>query len=143
LVTRKKITIDLKFNGTGKIGNPQPGCFIGGVPNPKIFDDLHFSMYRQEMDENGIWSPVLDEDSVEGCFQINISATSKGYRELGKYFLSLAEIDSRKDKNYHEHVDDISSLDNRTKIDFVFRKTASNGNNKMTTIKKEKTIKNK
>lgn len=134
MVTRKKITIDLKFYGTGKIENPQAGCFIGGVPNPKISDDLNFSMHRQEIDENGICSPVLDEDSVEGCFQINISATSKGYRELGKYFLSLAEIDSRKDINYHEHIDDINSLDNRTKIDFIFRK--------IMTTKKRKTIKN-
>ena len=60
------------------------------------------------LDENGILNPVMGEDSSAGDFQVNLYGTKKGYRELGRYFLALAELDTKKDDGFHEHHDDLA-----------------------------------
>jgi hypothetical protein len=121
---KKTIEIDLEFFGDGSIQNKGDGAYFGGIVPPEIEDKINFSVYRQIEDELGILNPVDGEDTVESSFQINISGTSEGYRELGRYFLALAELDITEDPDFHEHLDDLLSSDDRTHLHLIMKKEA-------------------
>lgn len=67
-------------------------------------------------------NPVPGESTVEGSFQINVFGNSKGYRELGTYLLTLAELDTAEDEGFHEHHDQLFSEDGRTHVHVILRK---------------------
>jgi hypothetical protein len=122
VITKKKIEIELRFHGSGKLESSAAGAYSGGIPAPRLEHDVEFSIHRQVLDENGILNPVIGEDSVQGSFQINLSATKKGYRELGRYLLALAELDTRRDEYFHEHHDHLMSADDRSHVHLIVRK---------------------
>jgi len=62
---------------------------------------------------------------VEGSFQLNLIGTARGLRELGRYFLALAELDSSADPDHHQHFDGVRSADGRTVVDVIVRKELS------------------
>lgn len=72
-------------------------------------------------------NPDPGEPSVEGAFQLNISGTAHGFRELGRYFLALAELDSSADPDHHQHFDAVRSKDGRTVVDIIVRKGPGGG----------------
>ena len=119
--SKKTIQVELTFHGKGTVIE-RNGAFSGGVPTPKIDGNVSFSVHRELPGEDGIWNPVSGEDSVEGGFQVNIYGNSEGYRELGKYLLALAELDTSADEGFHEHLDDLVSLDGRTRLHLILRK---------------------
>jgi hypothetical protein len=121
---KKIIEIELNYHGDGSVIRTAEGAFSGGTIDPKLNDDLRFSVHRQVPDENYILNPVPGEDTVEGSFQINLFGNSAGYRELGKYFLAIAELDTSEDPNYHDHFDDLKSEDGRTHLHIIVRKEA-------------------
>jgi len=122
VITKKKVEIELRFQGSGKLESSAAGSYSGGIPAPRLQHDVEFSIHRQVVDENGILNPVVGEDSVQGSFQINLSATTKGYRELGRYLLALAELDTRRDEYFHEHHDHLMSADDRSHVHLIVRK---------------------
>ena len=63
-----------------------------GVKAPSL-RNFKYHLYREVLDEDGILNPVHGEGSYEGAFQVSIHSDSEGYRELGEYFLGLAEYD--------------------------------------------------
>jgi len=97
--------------------------FSGGVKDPVINNNLKFVVHKQELDENGILNPVENGVTLKGSFQINLTGNSDGYKEIGKYFLALAELDSSQDPDFHEHLDDIISEDGKTHFDIIIRKS--------------------
>ena len=121
-MTKKKIEVEIAFEGVGKVIKTKDGMFMGGVPAPKIAKHLSYVMYREVVDEDGNLAPPLHENSIKGAFQINITANSKGFRELGKYFLSLAELDTSVDKGFHEHLEGLKSSEGRTQLHIILRK---------------------
>jgi len=123
-ITRKSINVEICFYGPGRIVEVGPGSFRGGVPDADLGDRLAFSVYREVVDENGVWNPVIGEDTVEGGFQINLWGTSEGYRELAKYLLSIAELDTSANPDFHEH-HEITSADGRTRLHVIVRKDDS------------------
>jgi hypothetical protein len=124
VVTKKTINVEVSFYGPGRIVQVGSGAFRGGVPEPNINDKLSFDVHREAVDENGIWNPIFGEDTVEGGFQINLWGTSDGYRELAKYLLAIAELDSSADPDFHEH-HEIISADGRTRLHVIIRKDDS------------------
>jgi hypothetical protein len=131
--TSKTISVELSYYGNGSIVAESRLVFSGGIVAPNIGRNLGFSVHREVVDENGILNPVLGEDTVLGAFQINLQGNSKGYRELGRYFLALAELDTAADPDFHEHHEVVSSdkrcsasekLDSRQKQHTLFSEGA-------------------
>jgi hypothetical protein len=89
---------------------------------PPSFEKLVFLVHREVLDEDGIYNPVDGEGTCEGAFQINIHSDSEGYRELGKYFLWLAEYDVGGDPSFHQHYSGLISADGRTRLHVIVRK---------------------
>ena len=92
-----------------------------GVAAPDLAN-IKFLFHREVLDEDGIFNPIDNERTYEGAFQINIHADSEGYRELGRYFLGLAEYDVGGDPAFHEHHEPILSADGRTRLHIICRK---------------------
>jgi len=119
--SKKKVTVELEFNGDGTVAKIGRMGFFGGVPAPRLGRSMHFIVHKEHQGRDGIWSPRVGVPTVSGGFQVNVYGTSRGYRALAKYFLSLAEIDSSRDEGYHEHIEALSS-DGRTRFNFILRK---------------------
>jgi hypothetical protein len=122
VITRKTIEVELKFYGNGRVIQEKLGHFVGSVPAPKINNNVTFTVHRQVSDEDGILNPVAGEETVEGSFQINVYSNSKGYRELGKYLLALAELETTEDEGFHDHHDELTSSDGRTHLHMILWK---------------------
>jgi hypothetical protein len=120
-MVKRVISVELEFSGPGRVERIGTHAFRGGVEGPSI-DSLRFSVCRQVVDEAGMLNPVIGEPTEEGSFQINLWGDSHGYRELGRYFLALAELDATEDDGFHEHFDDLVSEDGRTHLHVIVRK---------------------
>jgi hypothetical protein len=122
-MTSKIIGIELRFDGDGTVRRVGKGGFSGGVSTPTLAQDVGYLLHRTVPDpEDGLLNPEPGEPSVEGTFQLNISGTAQGFRELGRYFLALAELDSSADPDHHQHFDAVRSEDGRTVVDIIVRK---------------------
>jgi hypothetical protein len=118
---KKIIPVEIRFRGDGKIVEKSPNVFIGGVVEPELGDKLHFNVWREVLDEDGILNPVIGEDTLNSAFQINLWGTSEGFRELGQYLLAIAELDTGNHDNFHEHHEIVSS-DGRTNLHIIVKK---------------------
>lgn len=119
--SKKRVTVELEFIGDGTVAQIGQMAFSGGVPAPRLGRSARFAVFRERLGRDGLWNPRDGEPTVEGGFQISVTATSRGFRELGRYLLALAEIDSSRDEDYHEHVETLS-VDGRTRLHFILRK---------------------
>ena len=122
MIKTKTVQIELRFYGDGRVIQMKPGRFVGGVPDPKLGKNISFTLHRQIADEDGLMNPIDGEPAVEGSFQLNVSGNSKGFKELGKYLLALAELDTTEDEGFHEHLDRLVSEDGRTHLHVILRK---------------------
>ena len=118
----KTVRIELRFIGNGKVVRRRTGQFSGGVKSPNVSKHLSYSIHREVLDEDGNMSPIIGEPPVEGAFQINIEGDSKGYQELGRYFLTLAELDTSVDQGFHDHHENVLSQDGRSRLHIIVRK---------------------
>ena len=122
-MTTRTVNVDVSFTGTGRVIRHAGGfAFSGGVVPPELADKVAFLVHRETPDEDGLWNPVLGEPTLAEGLQINIWADSEGYRELGRYFLALAELDSHEDPGFHEHHEGMISADERTRLHVICRK---------------------
>jgi hypothetical protein len=119
--TKKQATIQIQFCGDGKVVRMGESGFSGGVPAPGLRRSVKFVVFREYPDRSGLWNPRDGKGTVKGGFQISVTSTSRGFRELGRFLLALAEIDSSRDDDYHEHVEALSS-DGQTRLHFILRK---------------------
>jgi hypothetical protein len=120
--TTKNVEVKVTILGEGRVIRKGKGIFIGGVATPRIKRRLSFTVHREVRDEDGNLSPVLGERGVKGSFQVNITGNSLGYRELGRYFLALAELDTSADEDFHDHIEGIKSRDGQTRLRIICRK---------------------
>ena len=119
--SKKRVSIELEFRGDGTVAKIGELAFSGGVPAPRLRRSARFAVVRERLGRDGLWNPRDGEPTVDGGFQISVTATSRGFRELGRYLLALSEIDSSRDEDYHEHVETLSA-DGRTRFHFILRK---------------------
>ncbi len=120
-ITTRTVSVEISFRGDGTVVEKHPNVFSGGVAAPQIAGNVHFNIRREVPDEEGILNPVVDEDTVEGAFQINIWGNSEGFRELGRYLLAMSEIDIGDHPSFHEHHDLVSG-DGRTHLHIIVRR---------------------
>lgn len=124
-IKKRKVTVDLELFGDGKLIEDD-GTIRGGVPLPTQTNRLKFDMYREVLNEDGVLSPVMSEvlkrESVKGAFQVNITSDSKGYAALGRFFLAIAELNTKVDPDYHKHLKGVISDDGRTEFHLIVRK---------------------
>jgi len=124
----KIIGIELRFDGDGTVRQVGKGGFSGGVSPPTLAQEIRYLLHRTIPDsEDGLLNPEPGEPSVEGAFQLNISGTAHGFRELGRYFLALAELDSSADPDHHQPFDGVRSEDGQTVVDIIVRKGPGDG----------------
>jgi hypothetical protein len=127
-MTSKIIEIELRFDGDGTVRQIGRGGFSGRVSPPTPGQEIRYLLHRTIPDpEDGLLNPEPGEPGVEGTFQLNISGTAHGFRELGRYFLALAELDSSVDPGHHQHFDGVRSEDGRTVVDIIVRKGPGDG----------------
>lgn len=122
MITKKRMEVELKFTGSGNVEEKRPGYFVGGVPHPKLSGNIGFTVHRQIPDDDGVLNPVLDEGPFLGSIQLNLFGTSKGFRELGKYFLALSELNTKNDPCFHQHHDDLMSIDGLSHVHLIVHK---------------------
>jgi len=120
-ITKRLVNVEVTFYGSGAVRKRRDGAFVGGVPDPEVGSDVQFELWREVRDEEGLWNPVIGEDTVARGFQLSIEGTSSGYRELARYLLAIAELDTTADPGFHEH-HEVSSADGRTRLHIILRK---------------------
>ena len=119
---KRTVEVEITLPPGGRISEKSEKHFSGGVPFPHLRSkDLTFVAYPTTEAE-GAHNHSDDAEPVDGAFQVAITGTSAGYRELARFLLALAELDTSADPAFHEHVDGIVSEDGRTRFDFIIRK---------------------
>ncbi|MGL4464293.1 MAG: hypothetical protein ACRC1K_19250 [Planctomycetia bacterium] len=124
-MTKRAVTVEVEFSGDGRVVCGYGGGLTGGVVPPALDGSAAFSIHREVLDDDGLWKPVSGEGPLTGGLQINILADSDGYRELGRYFLGLAELDATVDPQFHHHLPDVETADGRTRLSVICRKSPS------------------
>jgi len=72
---------------------------------------LDFAIYQTFLDdEDDIWNLGDYAVPFEGGLQIIINGTNIGYKEFGKYFLALSELDISEDPDFHEYIENLISI---------------------------------
>jgi hypothetical protein len=120
VITTKTVPLKIKFHGTGAL-EVTPNGYRGGIPEPKLGRGLGFEVWREVPDRDGGSNPVVGEPTVDGAFQLSLSGTAAGFRELARYFLALAELDVKRRSDFHEHHEAVSS-DGRTRFHVIVRR---------------------
>jgi hypothetical protein len=123
MITKKTVQVELTFVGKGAVVEHPPGSFRGGVAEPDL-RALRFNVLAEASDEDGVLNPDPGVGSVEGAFQVNIWGESESYRELGRYLLALAELDTAADPGFHDHHEFVTA-DKRTRVHLIIRKLVS------------------
>ena len=122
-ITTRTLSVPVQFIGEGRITQPRPGTFIGGVPDPALTPLFGFNVLRTAPDEEGVAQPRSDEPGYRGALQVNLWGTSADYRALGQFFLALSELDARVDPGFHHHFDGpTTSPDGQTQVELIVRK---------------------
>jgi hypothetical protein len=119
--SKRAITVDLSFFGDGRIVERPKGVFSGGVPDPVLGATLGFNVLP-EAPSDVADSTVPAFEGYEGSLQVNLWGTGDDYRELGRYLLAIAELDTTADPGFHQHHEDLQSGDGRTRINLIVRK---------------------
>jgi hypothetical protein len=78
--SKRRVSIELEFIGDGTVAKIGAMAFSGGVPAPRLGRSLRFTVDREYRGRDGLWNPRDGTASVSGSFQINVYATSRGYR---------------------------------------------------------------
>jgi hypothetical protein len=120
-ITKRTIALELKFDGPGKVIQTRPNAFSGGVVAPALAGKLDFELCPEVVDEDGLLNPPDNASAFEGAFQINVAGTAAGYRELARYLLGLAELDTSVDAGFHEHHEALSG-DGQVHLHLILRK---------------------
>ena len=116
--SQRTIKVELRFSGSGAVVK-RGDKLTGGVRPPKLAD-LQFSLLPSAVDESGLSNP-RSADSLHGEFQVDLWGSADAYRELGRYLLGVAELDTKVDPGFHEH-HDLTSFDGRTKVHLIVTK---------------------
>lgn len=120
-LSKRTVEIELRFLAGDRVIEEPKGTFRGGVPDPQVTAAFGFNVLRQERDEDGEFNPPDGDPAYDGSLQVNVWGDSVSFRELGRYFLTLAELDTSADPDFHEH-HEITSADSRSHVHLIVRK---------------------
>ena len=120
-MSKRTVEIELRFLSGDRVIERPKGTFRGGVADPDVTTALGFNVLRQELDADGEFNPSGDDPVYDGSLQINLWGDSASFREIGRYFLGLAELDTSADPDFHEH-HEMTSTDGRSQVHLILRK---------------------
>jgi hypothetical protein len=123
MVTTKSVQVDLRFLGSDRVIERPKGVFKGGVPAPIAIETLGFNVLREDVSEEEIIA-ARGHPPYDGTLQVNLWGDTAAFRELGRYLLAVAELDTSADPNFHQH-HDLTSSDGRTQVQLIVRKQLS------------------
>jgi len=100
---RQKITLEIEYIKGNEL--PEEGIYMGGLKDPLYTNELVVWVEPSEEydDEKKEFEPSQG-------WQINIGGSRRSLFELGKILIGLSELKT-KDNHYHEHLDDISTIE--------------------------------
>jgi hypothetical protein len=119
-ITHRTVPLEIQFYGSGALDGPA-GSYDGGIVDPDIGDQLGFEVWREVPDDEGQLNPVVGEGSVKAAFQVSLTGTAAGFRELARYLLAVSELDLRGHQDFHEH-HEVTSVDGRTRFHIIVRR---------------------
>jgi hypothetical protein len=122
---RKRVEVEVEFLGSDAVVEHPKGTFRGGVPDPRLSDAFGFNLLTAHEHDHGGFGPDFGAASIDGAFQVNLWGTSQDFRELARYLLAIAELDTTVDPGFHQHHDELRSEDGRTRLDVIVRKVPS------------------
>ena len=112
--TKRTIKATVRFSGDGVVRELRQGGIAGGTVVPHLGQSVRFLLLKGDGD--GGFRGI-----EKGAFCICLMGNTRGFRALGEYFLSLAELDASQDPGYHDHCGEVAS-GSQTKIEFMVRK---------------------
>jgi hypothetical protein len=115
------VQLEVAFIGAGRVVERPRGTFRGGVPDPRLSSQAGFNVLPVSPEEDGTLIPD-QAGSYEGPVQINVWGTANDFRELARYLLGIAELDTTADPRFHQHHDELMSDDGRTQVALIVRK---------------------
>lgn len=86
----------------------------------KAFVNIH--VVHEYLDEDGVWNPRDEDPPLEGAFQVNVMGSREHYLKLAEFLRHFAERDTSNDGDYHEHFQDVMSVDRRVRLHLILRK---------------------
>jgi hypothetical protein len=120
-LSKRTVEIELRFLAGDRVVEQPKGTFRGGVADPNVTTAFGFNVLRQELDAAGEINPSPGDPAYDGSLQINLWGDSASFREIGRYFLGLAELDTSADPDFHEH-HELTSTDGRCQVHLIVRK---------------------
>jgi hypothetical protein len=114
-MTKRRVEVEVEFVGEGRVISRRPNHFEGGVREPHLSDSFGFNVLPEA--EDGEPGPPL-----AGTLQINVWGTGKDFRELGQYFIGLAELDASVDPSFHEHHHGLRGHGGSPEVNVIIRK---------------------
>lgn len=112
-ITRKPIEVELAFIGPGRLER-RGSLIAGGVKPPELGREFGFNALTEVDGE--------PREPVRGTVQVNLWGAPEDFRELGLYFLGLAELDTSVDPGFHQHHESIRSADGHTALHLIVRR---------------------
>jgi hypothetical protein len=83
---------------------------------------VNFLIVREYLGRSGLWNPRINGKSLKGGLQLNIFSDRKGYLELAEFIKKFAKLDTSHDPQYHEHFEDIMSVNGDLRLHIILRK---------------------
>lgn len=83
---------------------------------------VSFSVSPEYRDENGLLNPRDGEAPLEAAYQVNVFGSKEHYLKLAEFFRAFAELDTSSDGDFHEHYEDICSLNGKVRLNIILRK---------------------
>lgn len=113
----KKIVLNLEYEK--ETVNSKGNKYTGGVKKPEYIDELFIDVF-----ENYAFNNAIDDFTPDGKYNIEIKGSERALFELGKYFINISQFIT-KDKNFHEHIDDICDADGNNAFNLTIVKDHS------------------
>jgi hypothetical protein len=96
-------------------GNDRPdkNYFEGGVKDP-----IHTNELLMWVEEKEVYDEEKNDFIKNGEYQINICGSNRSLFELGRYLIALSQYETP-NKNYHDHIEEIGSLENKKPCELI------------------------
>lgn len=122
-IVERTVPVTVRFVDSDRVIEKPRHTFRGGVADPELGGRLGLLVWPAAPDEHGIDNPSIGGATLEGALQLELTGTAEGYRELARYLLGLAELDTTADPDFHDH-HELRSADGRTRLHVIVRKSS-------------------
>lgn len=94
--------------------NPNKGVYEGGVCEPRYLNELMIDIQNEEIFDFEKDAFIELENRI-----IHFSGSRRAFKELGRYLIALSKYETE-DPDYHDHFDEVGSINSESKNKIVF-----------------------